>query len=237
MEFSKNKSKKDGYNNWCKDCCKKIDRKYRKNNKRKIQKRKKNYYKKNKENIIKKVKKYREQNKDKIRNYMKKYYQKNKDKLKNGVKQYQEKNREKKKEYSKQYQQNHKKEINEYMNKRRKEDINFKLIDNLRDRMCKALKNNSKSAKTEKLLGCSIEFARKHIQNQFKKGMTWNNWGRGWDGKGMEEWHIDHIRPCYSFDLSKESEQARCFHYSNLRPLWAKENLRRKKYENSSQII
>jgi len=46
--------------------------------------------------------------------------------------------------------------------------------------------------------------------------MSWNNHG---------EWHIDHIKPCTSFDLSKLSEQKKCFHYKNLQPLWAKDNL------------
>jgi len=58
--------------------------------------------------------------------------------------------------------------------------------------------------------------------------MSWDNYGTGYNGKGMEQWHIDHIIPCASFDLSKPSEQKKCFHYTNLQPLWAKDNLRKK---------
>jgi len=55
--------------------------------------------------------------------------------------------------------------------------------------------------------------------------MSWTNHGNGHNGKGMKEWHIDHSQPCCKFDLSKESEQRKCFHYSNLQPLFATENL------------
>jgi hypothetical protein len=87
------------------------------------------------------------------------------------------------------------------------------------------LKGINKTANSVKLLGCSVNFARKHIENLFVNGMNWTNWGNGWNGKGMQEWHIDHIKPCSSFDLSNPEEQKKCFHYTNLQPLWAKDNL------------
>jgi hypothetical protein len=113
---------------------------------------------------------------------------------------------------------------NEHKRNRFKIDVNFRIKCCLRGRLTKVLKNNIKTEKTITLLGCSIDFARKHIEKQFKLGMTWENWGTGKGDKGMLEWHIDHIRPCCSFDLSQESEQRLCFHYTNLQPLWAKEN-------------
>jgi len=66
------------------------------------------------------------------------------------------------------------------------------------------------------LCGCSTPELMLHLQSQFKEGMHWNNYGK---------WHIDHIRPCASFDLTDPEQQRQCFHYSNLQPLWAKENL------------
>lgn len=77
-----------------------------------------------------------------------------------------------------------------------------------------------KPANSESLLGCTFAEFRAHIERQFRKGMNWGNYGH----KG---WHVDHIIPCASFDLSNPDEVRRCFHFSNLRPLWAKANLRK----------
>ena len=59
-----------------------------------------------------------------------------------------------------------------------------------------------------------------HLEAQFKPGMTWDNYG-------LKGWHVDHIRPCASFDLRDPEQQRRCFHYTNLQPLWAEENLKK----------
>ncbi len=72
-----------------------------------------------------------------------------------------------------------------------------------------------------KLVGCSLEDLRNHLESYFAEGMSWDNWG-------YYGWHIDHIIPCCSFDLTKPEEQKKCFHYSNLQPLWGEENLRKK---------
>jgi hypothetical protein len=104
-----------------------------------------------------------------------------------------------------------------YKRKRRKIDINFKLLTLLRCRVYHALKGHSKSLHIRQLLGCSIDFLKQYLKRQFKSGMVWNNYG-------FNGWHIDHMRPCCSFNLSRVSEQRKCFHYTNLQPLWAKEN-------------
>ena len=67
-----------------------------------------------------------------------------------------------------------------------------------------------------------IEELKIYLAQKFQTGMNWNN-----HGYGEDKWHIDHIRPCASFDLSKPEEQAICFHYSNLQPLWQKDNLQK----------
>lgn len=93
-----------------------------------------------------------------------------------------------------------------------------KISKNLRSRIHAALKqaNGTKSAHTLELLGCDIEFLRQHLSNQFTEGMTWDNYG---------EWHVDHIKPCAAFDLTDPEQQRQCFHYTNLQPLWARDNL------------
>jgi hypothetical protein len=113
---------------------------------------------------------------------------------------------------------------------RRLSNINIRLTSNLRNRINTVLRGNNKSASTEELVGCSIEFLKEHIARQFKDNMSWDNYGTGKNGKGMREWHVDHIIPCAKFDLSKSEEQHKCFHFSNLQPMWAKLNLKKNKY-------
>lgn len=103
-------------------------------------------------------------------------------------------------------------------NRRQTEPI-LRLTDALRGRLRHAFKAQSveKCQSTFKLTGCSKEELRKHLLSQLRDGMTFENYGR--------VWHIDHIRPCASFDLSDPSQAVACFHYSNLQPLFARENL------------
>lgn len=110
-----------------------------------------------------------------------------------------------------------------YKKERLKNDLNFRLTENLRSRLYKALKGFSKSKSTKELIGCSIEELKIHIESQFTKGMTWENYGK---------WHIDHIKPCSLFNLTLKEEQEKCFHFTNLQPLWEEDNLRKSnKYE------
>ena len=85
----------------------------------------------------------------------------------------------------------------------------------------------SKTSSTAELIGCSIPELIEYLESLMLPGMTWENWTT--DG-----WHIDHIKPCASFNLSVEEEQIACFHYTNLQPLWATDNL--KKGRKTSEI-
>ena len=104
------------------------------------------------------------------------------------------------------------------------------LATNIEARLARYLRNRVKSAlradkrgpyktnSTTVLIGCSWAQLRAHLAAQFQPDMNWDNYG---------EWHIDHIRPCASFDLTDPEQQKECFHYSNLQPLWAEDNLRK----------
>jgi hypothetical protein len=181
-----------------------------------IKKKKKQYCIENIEEIKKKNKQYYIENIEKIKNKNKQYYIENIEEIKKKKKQYCIENREKIKQY---YIENREKK-NEYDKKRRQTDINYKILITLRNRIRNALKNKKeiKSKKTLELLGCSLKEARNYIQSQFKEGMTWEN-------HGYKGWHIDHIIPCAAFDLTDPEQQKKCFHYTNLQPLWWNENL------------
>ena len=93
---------------------------------------------------------------------------------------------------------------------------NNKLAACMRTRMNMAIRQGKKSTGTSELIGISISGLKKYLEKQFQGGMDWDNYGK---------WHIDHIKPLSSFDLTKPEEQKKAFHYTNLQPLWAKENV------------
>lgn len=99
--------------------------------------------------------------------------------------------------------------------------LQFKITKTLRRRIYFAIRRNKgiKSGTTTAMLGCSVAFLKERLETQFKRGMTWKNYGR--------VWHIDHIRPCADFDLTKPEEQKKCFHWTNLQPLRSSENMRK----------
>lgn len=103
-----------------------------------------------------------------------------------------------------------------YSNARRAEDPLYRLRNNMRKasrRIVKQLSLRKKPTNTFKWIGCSPEELKFHLESLFTKGMTWKNYGK---------WHVDHIRPICSF-FPEEWEQVN--HYTNLRPLWAEDNI------------
>ena len=195
--FSKQKKGKNGLHSYCKSC----EKEYRENNKEKLNEYFKEYYENNKEKHKEYCKEYRENNKEKHKEYRKEYYENNKEKIK---------------EYRKGY-------LKEYTKQRKKTDTLFKLRCTIRSLICTSIKKQgyTKQSKTCKILGCTYEEFKIHLENQFTDGMTWENQG---------EWHLDHI---YPVSLAKDEEELiKLNHYTNFQPLWAEDN--RKK---SNKII
>ena len=205
------------------------------NNKEKIKEYKKEYRLNNKEKIKEKIKEYRLNNKDKIKEHKKEYYAKNKDSIRDKEKIRYKNNNEKIKAYQKEYYAKNKEKVNKrnkewalnnrdktnanslrYFHEVIKKDPLLKLKSLLRCRTYKAFKVSrwDKNSSNIEMLGCSYEIAKKHIERQFEKGMTWDNQG---------EWHIDHEYPLSS--ANTEEELIKLCHYRNLKPLWAKDNL------------
>jgi hypothetical protein len=102
----------------------------------------------------------------------------------------------------------------EYARTRHATDPQVRLANLLRNRIRKALKGVS-AASALAALGCSVAALRAHLEAGFLEGMTWENHG---------EWHIDHRRPLASFDLGCPQQYAAACHYTNLQPLWGREN-------------
>lgn len=218
--FGLDKSKKDQYNIYCKECVRKKTKIY-----------KEKYPSKAKEAI----RKWKVTNITSVREYRKKYYQTNMSIEKQASKEYRKQNRQniakKEKEYrdknrtiylekKKQYFQKNKHKHAKYVRDRRLYDSSYRLVLSLRDRVRHAINGNNKSAHTLALLGCSVDQLWTHLEKQFTEGMTRDNHGRN-------GWHIDHIIPCSSFDLRDPEQQRKCFHYSNLQPLWADDNIKK----------
>lgn len=116
---------------------------------------------------------------------------------------------EKYKEYAKKY-------YKEYRRVRYATDPQYRIANNLRKRLRDALKGNWKVGSAVRDLGCSIHELKSYLTKQFTYGMTWENYG---------EWHIDHIKPLSKFDLTNRVDLLQAVHYTNLQPLWAKENI------------
>jgi len=135
---------------------------------------------------------------------------------------YQEANRVAIAERKKLYRQKRRKELSTYQlgyhQSRLKSDPAYKLAYNLRCRLHKAINIQSKSGSAVQDLGCSIPEFKAHIESLFTEGMSWDNHG---------EWHLDHIKPLASFDLSDRDQFLEACHYKNYQPLWALDNLKK----------
>lgn len=111
------------------------------------------------------------------------------------------------------------KQTSEYKKEKLKTDPQFKIEKNLRNRLYIAFasQNKTKSERTWKYIDCSPKFLKEWIEYQLYDGMTFENYG--------EYWHLDHVKPCASFDLTNETEISECFNWKNIQPLRSEKNI------------
>lgn len=235
-ENKKRKSEYDKkYREKNKDKLKEQRKEYQENNKEKIAKQRRIHYLGNKEAKAEYDKKYRERNKAKYTENGKKHYQNNKEVYKKRSKAHREANKEHYKELQQKYRQENKEQIAEAQSKyvkdnrekinarlreRRRTDDNFNIMSKLRSRILKVVKRNNgeKAYSSIELVGMPIDEYREYLKSTMTEGMTWEAFMNG-------EIHLDHTKPCVSFDMSDPEQQKECFHYSNTQLLWAKDNL------------
>lgn len=109
----------------------------------------------------------------------------------------------------------------EYERNRRASDPLYRVKRNLRVSLYQAVKRTKSSYRPMKQkLGIDISGLKSYLESKFQSGMSWDNYG---------QWHIDHIKPLCSFNLKNKSEYLAATHYTNLQPLWAKDNQRKHK--------
>jgi len=202
------------------DLIRRKKREYAKKNKERIKDYKARYYQENRDSEVKKRKLYYQENKDIIIENVKEYYREHKEKVAVYNKKYQEANRAVIKEQRKLYRNSNKDILSYKFIEKYKNDVITKLKVQLRNRLNKALKNNYKTGSAVRDLGCSIEEIKAYLESKFQPGMSWENWT-------TSGWHIDHIVPLASFDLTNREELLKACHYTNLQPLWAADNLRK----------
>ncbi len=195
---------------------------------------KRRYARKDKQQAHIDIKAWRAKNPDKVREHWDRTYAKHKQKhfaksakWARNKRQSDEAFREKRNAANREWQRNNREKMRRYYTERsaerRRTDVRYRIMNSVRRRVLSALKGQAKSASVSAMLGAPLDSVRQHIEGLFKPGMSWSNWGRGWSG--AREWHLDHIRPLASFELSDPAQLALACHYTNLQPLWAEENL------------
>lgn len=209
----------------CYECMREISKIRYVNNREKIIKRNLEYEKRNIKKIRAKQEAWRKNNWERVKKIKDKKYLENSDIIKANRKEYYYKNKEKVIRLNNDYVERNKSKVRERQRrhhaKKKKIDVSYSLLKILRSRVSSAIKRGgTKCNKTMDLVGCTMPELITHLENGFKDGMSWDNYG-------FYGWHVDHKIPCASFDMSDINEQRKCFHYSNLQPLWALDNLKK----------
>lgn len=199
-----------------------------------IKEHKRRYYLRHRDKVLARNKSYAERNKEKMRERCRQYYLRNKERILARVTAYEKENTNscnlRKTEWAKAnrakvktarakwFQKNPKYRL-KWALSRLHSDATYRLTAALRGRLYSILKRKRRSKSALVLLGCSLEDFWIYLESKFESGMTRENYGK--------VWHVDHIIPCALFDMSKHDHQKRCFHFSNMQPLFASCNLKK----------
>lgn len=188
-------------------------------NKQKVSARHQACYNKNKPKILMRMKNYVANNRDIVKSRQKKYREKHRQEIAFKQKNYRAANIDKIRARDKIRRAKSKQKKNNYFTNKYRMDVSFKIKLILRARIYAALKAKSivKQQQSIRLLGCSIQQYKEHLEKSFQAGMQWDNHGT--------EWHIDHIKPLASFDLQDEEQQKLAFNFKNTQALWKADNL------------
>jgi hypothetical protein len=150
------------------------------------------------------------------------YEKKNAEKIAIRKVKYRENNSEKIAAQKKVYHASVRERRNSYDRRKRKEDPNYRLRKVLRTRVSNFMAGiGEKRGSAVKDLGCTINEFRLYLESLFQEGMTWENHGK---------WHIDHIIPLCKFDLTIREQFLKACHYTNMQPLWAKDNWKKNRF-------
>lgn len=186
-----------------------------------------------KENERRHTRKRQAENPEQVRAWRRSFYARHKERLAPIKRAYYEANKDKKSAYDKArreavgeklaaqqkaWREANRERLNAKAREKRQTHPQFAIANRMRGRINTALRHQGlkRDKPLEKLIGCTVPQLIRHIESKFKPGMSWAN---------RREWHIDHVEPCAAFDLRDAKQQAICFHWSNLEPIRAKENM------------
>ena len=208
-----------------------LQRNWREKNRKRLREKKRQYYLENKERITERSQKYRKENREKVNEKALQYYRENKEKCLTRARKCREKNKEKYrirekawraknidrvKELRAAYAKRNRKRINQRAKERMNNNPSARVSLNLRNRLLQSLRRVKlkKQNKTFEYISCTPTILFERLERQRHE-------------RGLTEYHVDHMKPLHSFDLSDPEQMRRAWHWSNLQALSPKDNLQK----------
>jgi hypothetical protein len=207
--FYRDMSQKDGHSFYCKDCKNKQQLVWAEANRKKSNLLKIGWSEDNKESVRLSNFIWREHNKDKVKKSVIHWRLNNKDKNYLITRKWLKEHPEKKKIY------NSRKHIVQMSTPQ------GRLRNSMGSYLSRLLRLGKGGRPFSSLVGYTIEELKSHLELNFKDGMSWEN---------RNLWHVDHIIPvsAFNYETADDIDFHKCWALSNLRPMWAKENISKK---------